>query len=74
MGSTIVVVCDLQGQTIDLQIPLDIKAVTLINVLSEKLRLPKMQDYIRCENPVAMLTGELTVADYRLHDGSILYL
>ena len=74
MNGTIVVVCNIQGQMIDLQIPQDIQISTLMDVLWDQLHLSQKKDFIRCENPIAMMMGDLTVADYRLHNGSILYL
>lgn len=74
MKESIVVVCNIREQNIDLRIPARIRISVLIDILSKKLNLPARQDYIRAQNPTALLHGDMTAADYGLHDGTILYL
>lgn len=74
MKQSIIIICSLHGQTVDLQIPADIRADMLIRILAKAFRLPATPACIRCANPLVMLTGSITAAEYGLHDGSILYL
>ena len=74
MTPNILLVLIHQGQTIDLHVPADIRVSQLLAILTDKLHLRPERSFIRCENPVAMLAGDMTLADYGLHDGSTLYL
>lgn len=74
MKPDILLVCIHQGQTIDLHVPQGVRVSQLLAILNEKLHLRPARSFIRCENPVAMLTGDMTLSDYGLHDGSTLYL
>ncbi len=75
MNSEIIIICNIQGQTIDLKIPDDITANSLILALCKNLHLP--QDQYRCirsGNPIALLAGDLPISCYGLHNGSVIYL
>ncbi len=70
-----VVVQMVTGKTVDIEIPVDISARNLIIALYEALKLPgEYPDFIRCENPVAMLQGDVPVSYYGIRDGSILFV
>ena len=75
MSKNIVVVCNIRGELVDLLIPDDIQANRLVQVLDAKFRLSNRQNMaIRCENPIALICGEMPVSYFGLHDGSTLYL
>ena len=62
-------------KTVDIEIPVSISAKALISALYEALKLPgNCPNYIRCENPIAMLQGDEPVSYFGIRDGSILYL
>lgn len=75
MANKTVVVHMKTGKTIDVEIPVDISADSLISALHEALCLPgDCPSYIRCENPIAMLQGSAPVSYFGLRDGSILFV
>ncbi len=75
MSSKNVIVYTGTGLRMDLVIPTDIPADTLIHALFTALLLPgKCPDYIRAENPVAFICGKTRVDYYDIRDGSILYI
>lgn len=75
MNHKTVIIQMMTGKTVDIEIPVGISAENLINALHEALRLPgECPDYIRCENPVAMLQGDMPVSYFGIRDGSILYV
>ncbi len=75
MENKTVVIRMMTGKTIDIEIPVNISARSLISALYESLKLPgECPEYIRCENPVAMLQGDVPVSYFGVRDGSILYV
>ena len=75
MNHKVVVVQMMTGKTVDIEIPVDISAANLIAALYEALKLPgECQDFIRCENPIAMLHGDAPVSHFGIRDGSVLYI
>ena len=75
MNHKTVVVQMMTGMTIDVVIPVNISANSLIGALYEALKLPgECPDFIRCENPIAMLQGDMPVSYFGIRDGSILYV
>lgn len=63
---------------VDLDIPLNISAHELIVALNHAFQLgidtSNMQNcYLRTENPIALLHGNKTLAEYGLRNGSVLY-
>ncbi len=75
MDHKTVVVRMMTGKTVDIEIPVSISAADLISALHEALKLPgECPDYVRCENPTAMLQGNVPVSYYGIRDGSILYV
>lgn len=70
-----VVIQMMTGKTVDIEIPVSISARTLISALYEALKLPgNCPNFIRCENPIAILQGDEPVSFFGVRDGSILYL
>lgn len=75
MDHKTVVIQMMTGKTVDIEIPVNISANNLISALHGALRLPgDCPDYIRCENPIAMLQGDAPVSYFGIRDGSILYV
>lgn len=71
----ILVVCKCNGNSIDILIPKDIPVDQLISVLRQRLKQTNpFGSFIRSENPVGLLTGNIPVSSFGLHDGSILYI
>ncbi|MCR4756914.1 MAG: hypothetical protein K5792_03845 [Butyrivibrio sp.] len=63
------------NQEFDIEIPLGISANELIYGLNRGLNLGiRLNDpsdcYLRSENPVALLRGDTTLEEYKLHQGS----
>ena len=69
-----IIVHDITGCDYDIETPLDITARELIRGLHDGLGhsgpCPKA---MRCENPVAFLTGDRLLSSYALREGSRLY-
>lgn len=75
MNEKILVVCYYRGRSIDLLLPTDMKTTSLLQFLNEKFSRPiNRQNFIRCENPTAMILKGKTIDYYGLHTGSILYI
>lgn len=75
MNTKSVIVYTFSGQPVDLEIPTDISAAMLIRALYSTLEPTRAcPDYIRSDNPSAMLYGEAKVESFGLRDGSTLYL
>lgn len=75
MDHKTVVIRMMTGRSVDMEIPVGISADKLISALHEALKLPgDCPDYIRCENPIAMLQGDMPVSYFGIRDGSILYV
>lgn len=63
------------GKTIDVEVPTDVEADTLIHALHQALKMPgSCPDYIRCDNPVAFLQGQASVSMFGVREGTILYM
>lgn len=60
---------------VDLEVPLDITAIELIQALNSAYALGAAQDrlgesYLKCENPIALLRGNKTLEEMGIHNGS----
>lgn len=67
------------GYVCDLEIPLYITAIELLQALNKALNLgirtEQIADcYLAAENPIALLRGDMELSEYGLHDGSRIYL
>ena len=63
--------------TVDLQVPLDISANDLVNALNTAYELNiNTSDikncYLKAENPIALLKGNKTLAEFGLRNGSVI--
>lgn len=75
MQSQISIVCNYEGKTYDIVIPTDISADKLISTLSLTFRPKKtVPPFLRCDNPITLLSGLMVVSDFGLHEGSIIYI
>lgn len=78
-NDTAVVVLKLlkRNQSVDLEVPLFITANELVTALNAAYELNiDLSDikncYLKAENPIALLRGNKTLADFGLRDGSII--
>ena len=75
MSLKCVIVYTFVGKELDLEIPDHISADTLIKALYAALDPQRpCPDYIRSENPVALLHGSSPVEQYGLRDGSKIFM
>lgn len=63
--------------TVDLEVPLDISANDLVNALNTAYELGiDISDikncYLKAENPIALLKGNKTLAEFGLRNGSVI--
>jgi len=63
----------------DLEIPLHITAIELLQALNQSLHLGIRTEQIAdcflvAENPIALLRGNVELAEYGLHDGSRIFI
>lgn len=63
--------------TVDLEVPLDISANDLVNALNSAYKLgidtsDIKNCYLKSENPIALLKGNKTLAEFGLHNGSVI--
>lgn len=63
--------------TVDLEVPLDISANDLVNALNTAYNLGIQtfdikNCYLKAENPIALLKGNKTLAEFGLRNGSII--
>lgn len=63
--------------TVDLEVPLDISANDLVNALNTAYELgidtsDIKNCYLKAENPIALLKGNKTLAEFGLRNGSVL--
>lgn len=63
--------------TVDLEVPLDISANDLVNALNAAYELgidtsDIKNCYLKAENPIALLKGNKTLAEFGLRNGSII--
>lgn len=66
---------DKTGENFDIEIPLHITANELIHALNKGLNLginlaDVSQCYLKTENPIALLKGDITLEEFGLHDGT----
>ena len=63
------------GKSVDVETGTDISASAFIRALYQAMRLSNdCPDFIRCENPVAILHGDMPLSFFGLRDGSILHM
>lgn len=75
MSNRLMVICEYRGRTIDLLLPSDLRTDELLKILDEKFpRSAGKREYVRCSNPIAMLTGDQPLSYFGLQDGSTLVL
>ena len=63
--------------TVDLEVPLDISANDLVNALNTAYELgidtsDIKHCYLKAENPIALLKGNKTLAEFGLRNGSVI--
>lgn len=63
--------------TVDLEVPLDISANDLVNALNIAYELgidtsDIKNSYLKAENPIALLKGNKTLAEFGLRNGSVI--
>ena len=63
--------------TVDLEVPLDISANDLVNALNTAYELgidtsDIKNCYLKAENPIALLKGNKTLAEFGLRNGSVI--
>ncbi len=63
--------------TVDLEVPLDISANDLVNALNFAYDLgidtsDIKNSYLKAENPIALLKGNKTLAEFGLRNGSVI--
>lgn len=66
-----------QNMSVDIEVPLDITAMDLVVGLNAAYELgidttDIKSCYLRAENPIALLRGDKTLAQYGIHNGSII--
>lgn len=71
----IIMFCANGLQSVDLEVPLNITAIELIQALNSAYSLGVTQDklgesYLKCENPIALLRGNKTLEEMGIHNGS----
>lgn len=64
-----------RNETYDIELPLDIGASELVMALNQGLSLGMdtkdiSQRYLKSTNPIALLKGNKTLAEYGIHNGS----
>ena len=75
MAKVVVVIHLGTGKEVDVEVPVEIKADAAIQAFHHALKLPgKCPSFIRCENPIALLHGEMPLSFFGIRDGSILYM
>ncbi|MBQ7582344.1 MAG: hypothetical protein IJU25_05950 [Lachnospiraceae bacterium] len=81
MGETAIIVLHLlkEKQEIDLEVPLNITANDLVTALNSAYHLGInteniMECYVKCENPIALLKGNKTLAEFGVRNGSDLFI
>lgn len=63
--------------TVDLEVPLDISANDLVNALNTAFELgidtsDIKNCYLKAENPIALLKGNKTLAEFGMRNGSVI--
>ena len=66
------------GENFDIEVPMNITANELIVSLNEGLNLDmNLKDatkcFLRTENPISLLKGDVLLEEYGLHEGSIVW-
>ena len=67
-----------KNKAVDLEVPLDITAAELVMALNAAYELGiDITDikncYLKAENPIALLRGNKTLAQYGIRSGSVIY-
>ena len=63
------------GKDVDIELPTDISADAIIRALYQALKLTgRCPDCIRCENPIALLQGDMPLSFFGIRDGSTIFL
>lgn len=66
-----------QNTTVDIEVPLDITVADLVWGLNNAYELnidttDRRNCYLKAENPIALLRGNRTLAQFGIHNGSII--
>ena len=66
-----------KGFATDLDIPLDITANEFVNAMNTAYKLEidtenVKNSYLKAENPIALLKGEKTLAEFGIHNGTVI--
>lgn len=66
------------GAVCDLEIPLYITAIELLQALNQSMHLGIRMDkisecFLTTENPIALLRGNVELSEYGLHDGTKIF-
>lgn len=76
---TVIVILNIikRNFTVDLEVPLDISANDLVNALNTAYELgidtsDIKNCYLKAENPIALLKGNKTLAEFGLRNGSVI--
>ena len=75
----IVELCNKRSEeTCDVEIPLNITAIELLQALNKAMNLGIRTDniaecYLTSENPIALLRGDIELSEFGLHDGSKIF-
>lgn len=79
MNNTAIVILNIhkRNMTVDMEIPLDISANELVMALNSVYDLgidtsDIKNCYLKSENPIALLKGNKTLADFGIRNGSII--
>ncbi len=78
-GDKAIVIFDMmkRGQSVDLEVPLDISANDLVTALNNAYHLgidtsDIKKCFLRMEAPIALLRGEKTLAQFGMRNGSVI--
>ncbi len=79
MGNTIIIMLNNKGNTVDVEIPINITASELIHGLNIGFDLgidetDSKQCFMRSENPIALIKGDMTISELGLRNGTTIYV
>ena len=76
--ATVIFIIEKNNTTVDLELPLNISANELVLALNSAYELGIdtsniKKCYLKAENPIALLRGNKTLAEYGIRNGSIIH-
>ena len=76
--ATVIFIIETTNTTVDLELPLNISANELVLALNSAYALgidtsDIKKCYLKAENPIALLRGNKTLAEYGIRNGSIIH-